>query len=409
LKEIPSELLEFVNYGNSAYEGQNLEVKTEISGTPSHAYFTFTQNTIPIEQIRSYRIGSLSQYGYAEIRTSVPHGLSSGDNVYLEGVVDDLRGDWEIDIPTGATGYTFTIPSVLTPQVGIQFSLAYLSLDPYFFPSPYVAGGGTIDVLINGRKITSSQIQDSINSTVKELISGVNKTYTSPDYIASTPDHNADPATIKIAINGENSSLYNGLSFSVSSSGSVNLLSSYSALTGGTDSSIGYIPWEENSVSLPNSNLKLWGTKRLYWDNFNNSTWDNAYAHGWYDFEYNNDWLGGFSLYGLKYGDHLKVSPGSDVVPLPVGVTFDPATGSTGPMTLGYAADLLNSSSDPNVTNFHYWVYPSDAYSSYSFTTGATGVTLQSTPGPTSSFPAPPSVPGANPVLFPNFTYATGP
>ena len=409
VKEIPSELLEFANYGNSAYEGQNLEVKTVSPGSPSYAEFTFTQNTIPIESIRSYRIGTLSQYGYAEVRTSVPHGLSSGDSVYLEGVVDDLRGNWDIEISPGATGYTFTVPSVLTPQAGIQFTLAYLSLDPYFYPSPYVAGGGTIDVFIGGRKITSSQIQDSINSTVKQLISGVNKTYTSPDYLAFTPDHNADPATIRISINDGNSSIYNGLSFSVSSSGSVNVISSFSGLTGGVDSSVRYVQWEENSSDLPNANLKLWGTKRLVWDNINVSTWDDGYAHGWYDFEYNNDWLGGFSLYGLKYGDHVKVSPGSDIIPFPTGITFEPATGSTGPMTLSYAADLLNSSTDPNITNFHYWVYPSSDYGSYSFQTGATGISTQSITGPTSAFPAPPSVPGANPVLFPNFTYATGP
>lgn len=401
-KLLSEDALNFINYGNSAYEGQDVLVKVTSEGTPASAEFTFTQDDMIIESIKSYRVGSLAQYSIAEIRTTTPHNFEAGSIVYIRGSVEDVNGDWPITIPYGATGYTFTIPKVLEPQEGVAFSLAYLSVDPAFHPEQYVTGGGSIEVYVDNRIIADVQIDSEINSTVSGLISEINKTYTTPDYIASTDAYIASNGHIKVSSNDDSYSILNGTSFKVIANGSVTLISVVSELSGGVNPIEEYIKWTEESKELPNKNLKWWGTKRMSWDDFEDVTWDDMYAHTWDDFEFNNDWLGGFDLYGIKSGDYLKVSPSNESLPFPVGITFSGTS-----LTLGDVADQLNSSTDENITNFYYRTSPSDDYSGISTTSGPVEYNFSVVSGPTSGYPAPRTVPGANPVNSPDFTYST--
>jgi hypothetical protein len=413
LKEFPKELLEFVNYGNSAYEGQNILVNTGGSTKQSYGSFIFEQNSREAQSIVSTMIPGTYQYGFALVTTAEAHNLSEGDIIYIKGATDDINGDWEISIPEGGTGNTFIIPTVLFPQSGIKYTnippVKTLSLDPYFYPDPRIEGGGTISVTIGGRLISETEIKDSIYSTTRDLIYSVNKTFTSPDYIASTEDHNANPVSIKISSNIENPESLNGDEFLVNVSGSGILISTSTELSGGLNKASEYQLWEETDDILPNENLRLWGTKRMRWDSFYSSKWEDTYAHGWEDFEFSNDWLGGYKIYGIKSGDHIKVNPGALKTPFPIGVTFSGPPFEGDPLDLISVANQMNLSDDENILRFNYSVYPSSLYNNYSSLSGPTGEQFECIEVPVSSFQAPPSVPGANPINLPDFTYATGP
>ena len=409
LSEFPKEILEYVNYGNSAYEGQNIMVNTGGSTVQSKGSFIFSQDSLEISSIVSTVIPGTLQYGFARITTTTFHGLSDGDVIYIRGAIDEINGDWKITIPPGSAGNQFYIPSVLVPQAGIIFSptpTPNLSLDPYFYPSPKLDGGGTLSVTIGGRLIAETAIKESIYSTTRDIISQVNRTFTSPDYVASSPDHNASPVTINIISSVEDPESLNGISFNIEASGSGSLISTDSVLSGGLNKTTSYELWEETSNVLPNENLRLWGTKRMKWDSLYSSKWDDAYAHGWEDFEFSNDWLGGYKIYGIKGGDHIKVNPGALETPYPTGVTFSGPSGI--PMNLLDVSNELNSSTDKNILRFNYSVYPSDSYGAYSTVSGPTGIQFECISGPTSGFQAPPSVPGANPINLPNFSYVLG-
>lgn len=390
--------LNFINYGNSAYEGQNLLVKTINPGKPSSAEFIFSQDEIEIVSIISKRVGSTSQYSIAEIITATPHNFVNGSIIHIANSIADINGDWQIDIPAGSDQFTFTIPIVLEQQLGVEFNISQLSIDPILHPNQFVTGGGTIEISIDSREIAKINIDSEIEATTSLLIAEINKTYTIPDYIASTDIEN--PESGKITISSKDK-LLNGIKFEVITTGSAKIVSSDGQLSGGIKPFEEYIEWEETDKYLPNENLKWWGTKRFSWEEINKDlTWDDFYAHSWDDFEYNNDWLGGFSIYGAKEGDHIKVSPSTEILPFPIGVTL---TGTN--LTLGDVTKQLNESLDMNITNFDYRVYPSALYKDNLTNSGPVEYTFSNVTGITSGYPAPITVPGANPVNSPDFTY----
>ena len=417
-KQIPKEILDFAVYGNNAIEGQNLQVFSSIPAVGASGYITIDQDILNVTKAYSLYISG-NQYGNLTIFTGVPHNFSAGSQVFLTGFMPEINYQWEISIPAGSTGYSFEIPYVLGLTAGVSATGGISSIagatayfiDPSYWTQQKVTGGGSISVSVNGRVIGATSSGSNLQATINSIVEEINSVTTQPDYFAQSFSPNSDPAQINIVADTSTGNIGNGDLLTATLTGSLNLVSIDNQLSGGSTGSNGYLDWNPVTGGFPVSTLKYYGTKNLTWDTFTDSIWDEAYAHGWYDFEYQNGWLGGFEIHSSKVGDNIKVSTGNETYPFPVGVTFAATGGITGPsgyITLGAVADQLNNSFDPNITNFYYRVMPSSAS------------TLLTTNGPISpifsSFPAtggtanpPATVPGAPPVLIVSFTYATGP
>lgn len=418
-KQIPDAILDFAIYGNNGIDGQQLQVLKDVPAIGASGNIQISQDILTITKVYSLLISG-SQYGFANVFTSQPHGLSEGDQVFISGSIPDLNKSWNITIPTGATGYSFQIPYILGVQAGVGATsgtgsiaggTAYYVL-PTSYPSQEVTGGGSISVSINNRVIGATSSGSNLQSTANSIIQEINSLFTQPDYFAQTFDPESNPVTINIVADTSTGNIGNGDVLTVSITGSLNLVSADTQLSGGVTGSTQYVPWDpaSDNDSLPVANLKYFGTKNLIWDTFTGSSWDNAYAHGWDDFEYENGWLGGFEIHSAKPGDNIKVSTGNETFPFPIGVTFDPSggTGSTAYLTLGSAASQLNSSSDSHITNFYYRVIPSTATATLT-TSGPDSISIFPFAATGGTGATPSSVPGAPPPLSVSFTVATGP
>jgi hypothetical protein len=269
---------------------------------------------------------------------------------------------------------------------------------------------GTISVSVNGRVIGATAGGSSLQSCVNSIVTEINNKITQPDFFATTLNPASTPSTITIASPSNSGATYNGLPLSVTTTGSIQLISTDSFLSGGINPSSEYVTWDESQSEYPNANLKYWGTQNLVWNTFNESTWDAGYAHTWWDFEYDNTWLGGFEIHSSLVGESISVNTGKKIQPFTSGITFSGSggTGASGYLMLKEVADQLNESGDPHITNFYYRVFPS-GFDNELTITGPSRRTITNVSSPTGTFPAPPSVLGANPVLCVDFTYATGP
>ncbi len=417
LKQIPEAILDFAIYGNNAIDGQQLEVRMDVPAVGASGNIQISQDILNVTKVYSLLISG-SQYGYANVFTSQPHGFTNGSQVFLSGSIPDLNKSWNVIIPPGSTGYSFQIPYILGVQSGVGATSGAGSIAggtafyvlPASYPSQTVTGGGSISVSVNGRVIGATASGSNLQSTANSIIQEINSVFTQPDYFAQTFAPEANPVTINLVADTSTGNIGNGDIITVLLSGSLNLVSADPQLTGGVTGSNQYVYWDPSTGSLPVSNLKYFGTKNLNWETFTGSSWDNAYAHGWDDFEYESGWLGGFEIHTAKPGDNVKVSTGNETFPFPTGVTFDPSggTGSTAYLTLGSAASQLNSSADSHITNFYYRVIPSTATTTLT-TSGPSSVSIFpfAATGGTGATPA--SVPGAPPPLVVSFVVATGP
>ena len=415
---IPPEVLEFSTYGNNVQGTQDMLVKVPINPIGASGNIVLQQTVYSIDRAYSVFISG-NQYGFVQIFTNQPHNFEEGSLVFITGSSPQLNGAWNVTIPSGSTGNSFEIPVVLNSAVdGTAIGMYPVSpgatsiyISPSYYPDQKVTGGGDISILVNGRVIGATSAGASLQSTVNSIIEVVNSVYTQPDYFAGSTAPNAIPATLNILANTDSGNVGNGDILTTVVTGSLSVVSADSTLSGGGTSGTQYITWNENYGSFPDENLRYWGTQNLNWDSIPTSTWDEAYAHGWYDFEYENGWLGGFEIHSIKVGDNIKVSTGNETFPFPVGVTFSATGGVTGPtgyITLGGAASELNSSTEPHIANFYYRVTP---YGSDDLlTTNGPVQTSFSIFGATAGgYSSPPTVPGAPPELIVSFTYATGP
>jgi hypothetical protein len=415
---IPPEVLEFSTYGNNSQGTQDMLVKVPINPIGASGNIVLQQAVYSINKSYSVYISG-NQYGFVQIFTNQPHNFEDGSLVFITGSSPQINGSWNVTIPSGSTGYSFEIPVVLDSSVdGTVNGMYPVSPGPTsnyisssYYPNQKVTGGGDISISVNGRVIGATSAGASLQSTVNSIIEVVNSVYTQPDYFAGSTAPNAIPATLNILANTDSGNVGNGDVLTAIVTGSLSLVSIDSTLSGGGTSGTQYITWNENYGSFPDENLRYWGTQNLNWDSIPTSTWDEAYAHGWYDFEYENGWLGGFEIHSIKVGDNIKVSTGNETFPFPVGVTFSATGGVTGPtgyITLGGAVSELNSSTEPHIANFYYRVTP---YGSDDLlTTNGPVQTSFSIFGATAGgYSSPPTVPGAPPELIVSFTYATGP
>ena len=417
-RQIPKEILDFAVYGNNSLEGQTLQVRADIPAIGASGNITLSQKIIDITKAYSLYISG-SQYGNLIIFTQEEHGFIQGSQVYLSGMMPEINSSWEITIPPGSTGYSFEIPYVLglTAGVGatsgsgsIAGATAYYVI-PSYYPDQTVTGGGSISVSVNGRVVGATTSGSNLQATVNSIVQEINSFTTQPDYFAQSYIPNSVPAIVNIVADVNTGNIGNGNSLTALVTGSLEIVSIDPTLTGGATGTNSYVNWNPVTGGFPVETLKYYGTKNLNWDTFNESIWDETYAHGWYDFEYESGWLGGFEIHSSKVGDNIKVSTGNETFPFPTGVTFSATggiTGASGYITLGAVAEQLNSSDDPNITNFYYRVIPSDS-SNLLTTNGPISPVFNAFPATGGSYAVPATVPGAPPVLVVSFTYATGP
>jgi hypothetical protein len=406
--------LDFAIYGNNSIDGQIFKVGKNVESIGASGYIHIDQDILDISKIYSLLISG-SQYGFVNVFTTQPHNFDEGADVFITGSIDDLNKSWKISIPPGSTGYSFQIPYILGNQAGVGATSGPSSIaggTGYYvlnssYPSQKVTGGGSISVLINGRVIGSTASGSNLQATANSIIKEINAVQTQPDYFAQTFAPTLSPVPINIVADVDSGNIGNGDRLTVQLSGSLNLVSADSSLSGGVTGGFRYVDWDASSGTNPVESLKYFGTKNLKWKSFTESSWDNAYAHSWDDFEYENGWLGGYEIHSAKVGDNVKVSTGSETFPFPVGVTFG-GTGASAYLTLGSAASQLNASTDPNITNFYYRVIPENATATLT-TNGPASVSIFpfAATGGTGSTPA--TVPGAPPPLVVSFTVATGP
>jgi len=408
-QQIPSDLLDFAFYGNNASEGEEIEVSIESGGRGATGSFSITQNSIPVVSISAPRISG-TQFGLAVVTTSSPHGLQNGDFIFLRNSAAFMNGKWQVIVTNDLSPTQFKIPIVLSPQSGVLVTLSQISIDTSLYPNMEIVEEGTISVSINGRVIGATAGGSSLQSCVNSIVTEINNKITEPDFFATSLDPSAIPSTVTIASPSSSGASYNGLPLSVTTSGSIQVVSTDSFLAGGINPSSEYVLWDESLTEYPNANLKYWGTQNLVWDTFNEVTWDAGYAHSWWDFEYANTWLGGFEVHSSLVGESISVNTGKKILPFTSGITFSGSggTGASGYLMLKEVADQLNNSGDPHITNFYYRVFPSGFENELTIT-GPSRRSITNVSSPTGTFPAPPSVLGANPVLCVDFTYATGP
>ncbi len=403
-KKIPSEILKFATYGNKAEEGQSVLVKTELDPIGATGGITFTQSVISISEIYSLEVFA-GQYGPVIVSTSAPHGLSDGDEVSIIDSISQLNGRWVAGV-TGSTT-TFKLQTVLDNSWGGVVSLSSpnrYAVDPTVYTSQKMTGVGSITIQVGGRTIGTAECGDSLYHSANYITSAVNTLVTYPDYYASCTDPSADPVTVTIYAPDDLGADQNGVSLNATLTGSLSLISSDTGLTGGVSPVETYVEWSENNPVYPNENLKYWGTKNLDWQIFNDATWEDGYAHSWYDYEFNNDWLGGYEIHSILPGDYLKISTGNTTFPFPVGVTF---TSNTASITIQEVADQLNNSDEPHINNFWYRPMPSDV-GSLSTLNPPINVNVISVGVSGSTAAIPPSSIGGSALLIPGFGY-TGP
>ena len=415
LKQLPPEIIEFSTYGNNVQGTQNMLVKVSDLPIGASGSILLQQNLYGISQAFSTRISG-NQFNFVTIYTPENHGFEDGSLVFIRNSSPLINGAWNITIPSGATGNSFVIPVPLELSAGIGVIGAtgpnpVLYIVPSYYPDQTVTGGGEISISVNGREIGATSAGESLQSTVNSIVEVVNAVYTQPDYIAGCTAPNSSPAVINIQANTDSGNIGNGDILTAVVTGALEIVSIDPTLSGGATEFSEYISWNQNYGSFPDENLRYWGYLTLNWDSIPTSTWDQAYAHGWYDFEYDNGWLGGFEIHSAKVGDNIKVSTGNETYPFPVGVTFSATGGVTGPtgyITLGGAAAELNGSTEPHISNFYYQVSPF-GYDEFLTTSGPVDTSFSFVGATAGGLAVPPTVPGAAPPLIVSFTYATGP
>jgi hypothetical protein len=250
-------------------------------------------------------------------------------------------------------------------------------------------------VTVGTTVIGSTIAGESLYNTTNYLVSSINNLTTYPDYFAYCTDPTTNPTSIIIHAPDELGSTQNGTAMTVSTSGLLSTNYYDPTLENGISPLETYEYWSESSDKYPNENLKFWGTKRLNWDIFYNNTWEDGYAHSWFDFEFNNDWLGGFELHNLSIGDLISVSSGILTPPdtknynaLDYSLGFYGITGST----IQEIANELNGNSNSYIGNYDYRPIPNET-GAFSSDSPPINIGIQTFTPSVSPYPAPPSVP----------------
>ena len=138
---------------------------------------------------------------------------------------------------------------------------------------------------------------------------------------------------------------------------------------------------------------------------FTDNGWDEGYAHTWFDYEFNNDWLGGYELHNITPGDILKISTGNEFYPYPTGMTIQPGSAS---LTISELSDQLNDSADTNIQNFYYRPIPNES-GDLPLNSPPINISINNLTVSNSESAPPPSQIGGSGLLVAGFTYSLYP
>jgi len=322
----------FPEYSNNFNEGQTCEVLSKVPEVKALTTFDAYATSISIVDIQSLFVGG--GYSFAVVTTSTPHGFSSGGTVWIKDTPNpgDFYGQFPITVlsPT-----TFEIPQIeLVPILG-----------------GIVFGDGTIKVIADGIEIASSLFLGDLSTTLASVYSQINNSSLDPKYKIISLVDSIVPGSKTFTVQAPNNKgdSWNGKILQVQTTGCLTGTPASNIFTGGANEYEAYLPYDFNTP--PNPVMKYWGTKKLCWDTFEDFEFAKAYAHTWDMYDYHNDWLGGFDLYSLQYGDRVRVSSQTN------GIVFH-ETSSPGNNYLGLweAAEQLNTSTDENIRRFDYEV-----------------------------------------------------
>ena len=330
ISNISDTIQNYPEYSNNFNEGQQCEVLSRVPEVKATVDFEIGVTKIDINNIASTYNGA--GYSFAVVTTNTNHGYSSGDTVWIYDSLDNSAGQYPITV---ISPNTFEIPEiVITPITG-----------------GYSYGSGNIKIFADSVKIADCNFQGDINSTFSLIYSTINSSPLSPRYKVINLVDSSIVGYKKFTLQAPNDSgeLWNGKSLVIQVNGSIlsNLITG--SFTGGSNEKEEYL--EYNFGYLPNEQMRYWGTKSLSWDTFEDFQFEKAYAHTWDMYDYHNDWLGGFNLYSLQYGDRVKVN--SDSLGIVFGETDSPGNNY---LDLKEACDQLNESIDEDIKKFNYTV-----------------------------------------------------
>jgi hypothetical protein len=391
---MPKEILDFAFYGNKAEEGQDVYVKVKTDPIGATGEIRLAQSFLTVSEIYSLEI-TPSQYGYARISFTSAHGLNNGDYVYIPNTIPELSGSWEVTVISTTEIRISTVLESGWAGVISSVSPNRLQISPTAYPYQLTTGSGLVSVNVGGTIIGSTIAGESLYNTTNYLVSSINNLITYPDYFAYCIDPTTNPTSIIIQAPDELGATQNGISMTVSTSGLLSTTYYDPTLDFGISPLETYEYWSESSDTYPNENLKFWGTKRLNWDIFYNNTWEDGYAHSWFDFEFNNDWLGGFELHNLSIGDLISVSSG--ILTPPDTKNFNSSVYSLGfygitGSTIQDISDELNGNSNSHIGNYDYRPIPNEN-GAFNSDSPPVNVEIESFSPSPSPYPAPPSVP----------------
>jgi hypothetical protein len=391
---IPQEILDFAFYGNKSEEGQDVYVKVKTDPIGATGEIRLAQSFLNVSEIYSLEV-TPTQYGYVRVSFSSPHGLSTGDYIYISNTIPELEGSWSITVLSSTEIRISTVLEIGWTGVISSVSPNRLNVDSSLYPSQQITGSGFVSVNVGGVTIGSTIAGQSLYNTTNYLVSSINNLTTYPDYFATCLDPTTNPTKIIIHASDDLGSTQNGVPVVVSTSGLLSTTYYDTQLGNGLSPTETYEFWSESSEKYPNENLKFWGTKRLNWDIFYNNSWEDGYAHSWLDFEFNNDWLGGFELHNLSIGDLISVSSGILSPPdtknynsYVYSLGFYGITGST----IQEISNELNGNSNSHIGNYDYRPIPSDT-GSFNSDSPPINIGINSFTAPISPYPSPPSVP----------------
>ena len=391
---MPKEILDFAFYGNKAEEGQDVYVKVKTDPIGATGEIRLAQSFLTVSEIYSLEI-TPSQYGYVRISFTSPHGLNNGDYVYISNTIPELSGSWDLTLISTTEIRISTVLQAGWSGVVTSLSPNRLNISSIAYPSQLVTGSGFVSVNAGGVIIGSTIAGELLYNTTNYLVSSINNLTTYPDYFAYCIDPTTNPTSIIIHASDELGATQNGTPMIVTTSGLLSTTYYDPTLEYGISPFETYEYWSESSDTYPNENLKFWGTKRLNWDIFYNNTWEDGYAHSWFDFEFNNDWLGGFELHNLSIGDLISVSSGILTPPDTknfnssiYGLGFYGITGST----IQGIANELNGNSNSHIGNYDYRPIPNEN-GAFNSDSPPVNVEIESFSPSPSPYPAPPSVP----------------
>lgn len=399
-RKLFNDILSITNYNESVYSGKRFKVKSKIPGKNAYGIFKLEQDDIKIESIKSLKILGTHQYTVAIIKTVVPHNFKNNSIIYIKNSIPALNGEWRIEIPQGFDEYSMTIRKVLDQEQGTIYSVNQIEVDNILYPDQKITGGGEIKIYINNKKILELETKENLKSTSHSIVSSINKIYTSPDYIASLNLIDQYSGEIKISASDAGITM-NGLPIKIETTGSIKLIYSDSYLSGGTNEEIKFVEWNENDKNFPVEKLKYWGTSdKIKWDYLDSEIiWDDFYSQSWNNFEYNNDYLGGYEIFNIKHGDKIKIISFEDKEVQPFIFNEDSTK-------LSLVANQLNNSDNKEINNFHYRVFPSSKYNEFPSISKPQEIEFIKIVPPPNTYPVPDSVENSDISNKANFTYS---